>query len=292
MSAAVAQSPPPALARPREPARRPRRRRPPVVLGVAAAWGAVVLVCCLVPQLLAPGDPLALHTDRVLQAPGEGALLGTDQFGRSVLGLLVHGARQSVLIGVTSMLLSVLLGGGLGLLAGYVGGKVDLLVGRLIDVLMCFPGILLALIIAAALGPSTRNVVIAVGIGHAPAFARVMRGQVMSIRSRPYIEAARATGLSHRQIVGRHILPNSMAPLVVLATIEVGSAIVSAASLSFLGAGSSAGVPDWGRTISDGQPYLSGAWWITTSSGLALTLTVISLSLFGDWLRDRLDITS
>ncbi len=260
-----------------------------VVLIIALAWLSVVLACVLLPSVIAPADPLQIHTDRILQAPGEGTLLGTDQFGRSVFDLLVHGARISIFIGFAATVLSLVIGGGIGMIAGYWGGRLDMVIGRLIDILMCFPGILLALVIAAALGPSVQNIIIAVGIGNIPSFARVMRSQVIAVRSRLFIEAAHATGLSHARILRTHILPNSLAPIIVLSTIEVGSSIVAAAALSFLGAGASSGIPDWGTTIADGQPFLSGAWWITTMSGIILTLTVIALSILGDWLRDRLD---
>jgi peptide/nickel transport system permease protein len=259
-----------------------------VVLVLALAWLAVILACVVVPSLIAPGDPLEIHPDRILQAPGA-TLFGTDQFGRSVFDLLVHGARISIFIGVAATVLSLIIGGGIGMIAGYWGGRLDMIVGRLIDILMCFPGILLALVIAAALGPSVQNIIIAVGIGNIPSFARVMRSQVIAVRSRLFIEAAHATGLSHTRILRTHILPNSLAPMIVLATIEIGSSIVAAAALSFLGAGASSGIPDWGTTIADGQQFLSVAWWITTIAGIALTLTVIALSILGDWLRDRLD---
>lgn len=260
-----------------------------VVLVIALAWLVVIAACVIVPGVLAPGNPLQIHPDRILLAPGDGTLLGTDQFGRSVFDLLVHGARISIFIGLAATVLSLVIGGGIGMIAGYWGGRLDMLIGRLIDILMCFPGILLALVIAAALGPSVENIIIAVGIGNIPSFARVMRSQVISVRSRLFIEAAHATGLSHGRILRTHILPNSLAPIIVLATIEIGSSIVAAASLSFLGAGASSGIPDWGTTIADGQPFLSVAWWITTLSGIILTLTVIALSILGDWLRDRLE---
>ncbi|WP_192498606.1 ABC transporter permease [Ornithinimicrobium pratense] len=259
-----------------------------VVLILAVAWLVAILACVLVPNVIAPGDPLQIQPDRILQAPGA-TLLGTDQFGRSVFELLVHGARISIFIGLAATVLSLIIGGSIGMIAGYWGGRLDMVIGRLIDILMCFPGILLALVIAAALGPSVRNIIIAVGVGNIPSFARVMRSQVISVRSRLFIEAARATGLSHGRILRTHILPNSLAPIIVLATIEIGSSIVAAAALSFLGAGASSGIPDWGTTIARGQPFLNVAWWITTISGVILTLTVIALSILGDWLRDRLD---
>lgn len=272
----------------------PTRRMPriipvsKIIIIIAVGWVAVMALFAVVPGIVSPADPLELNPQRVLQEPGE-TLLGTDQYGRDVAALLVHGAQQSLIIGVSAMLISLVFGGGLGLIGAYIGGKVDLVIGRIIDILMCFPGILLALIIAAALGPSLTNLILAVGIGQAPVFARVMRGQVLSVKSKLFVEAAHAGGLTHLQVISRHVLPNCLAPMVVLSTIEVGTSLVSAAALSFLGAGPSGGVPDWGRLIADGQPYLGSAWWITTFAGIALTLTVISISLIGDWLRDALD---
>ncbi|GAA1321932.1 ABC transporter permease [Leucobacter albus] len=255
---------------------------------VALGWVALVLVVAVVPALFAAGDPTALQPQRALAAPGE-TPLGTDQFGRSLWLLIVHGARQSVIVGLAATALAVALGCVLGLWGGYAGGLADMIIGRVIDTLMCFPGVLLALIIAAALGPSIPNLIIAVGVAAVPQFSRVMRGQVLSVRGRLFVEAARSLGFRQLRIILRHVLPNSLAPIVVLATISVGVAIVSAASLSFLGLGPRTDVPDWGQLLASGQPYLSSAWWISTFPGIAITLTVLSISLLGDWLRDRLD---
>ncbi|RZI95655.1 MAG: ABC transporter permease [Microbacterium sp.] len=267
------------------------RRRPSgeaVITIGALVWMAVVLVAAAFPGVLAPEDPTQVIATRALQAPGE-TLLGTDQYGRSVFTLIVHGAQTSIIIGLAATVIATVIGGGLGLLGGYLGGATDMIIGRIIDTLMCFPGVLLALVIATALGPTTANLILAVGLGSLPGFARVMRGQVMSVRSRLYVEAAHSVGFSRWRILGRHVLPNSMAPIVVLATVSVGTAIVVAASLSFLGLGPKSPVPDWGQLLAGGQPYLASAWWISTFAGLAITLTVIAISLLGDWLRDRLD---
>lgn len=261
-----------------------------VTLGVSLIWIVVVLVAAAVPWLLTPDDPTALSPARALQAPGDGALLGTDLYGRSIYTLLLYGARTAMLIGLAATAFGAIVGGLIGLVSGYFGGWVDMLIGRLIDVLMCFPGVLLALVIATALGATTGNLILAVGIATVPAFARVMRGQVMTVRGRLYIEAARSNGFRSSRIVARHILPNSLAPIVVMATVSVGTAIVVAASLSFLGLGPNSAIPDWGQLLALGQPYLGGAWWISTFPGITLTLTVIAVSLLGDWLRDRLDV--
>lgn len=276
------------------PLRRRMRRRSftvnNVTLGVSLVWVAVVVIAALVPGLLTGDDPTALQPARALEAPGSSTLLGTDLYGRSVFTLLLFGARSALVVGLLATLFGVVVGGLLGLVAGYFGGWVDMVIGRLIDVLMCFPGVLLALVIASALGSTTTNLILAVGIATVPAFSRVMRGQVMSVRGKLYVEAARSNGFRRSRIVFRHILPNSLAPIVVMATVSVGTAIVVAASLSFLGLGPQMDVPDWGQLLAIGQPYLSGAWWISTFPGITLTLTVIAVSLAGDWLRDRLDV--
>lgn len=261
-----------------------------ITLGISLAWLSVVGVAALLPGVLTSDDPTALQPSRALQGPGEDAVLGTDLYGRSVFTLLLHGARSALTIGLAATLFGALVGGLIGLISGYFGGWVDMLIGRLIDVLMCFPGVLLALIIATALGATTGNLILAVGIATVPAFARVMRGQVMSVRGKLYVEAARSSGFRPGRIVLRHILPNSLAPIVVMATVSVGTAIVVAASLSFLGLGPQTDIPDWGQLLSIGQPYLSTAWWISTFPGITLTVTVIAVSLLGDWLRDRLDV--
>lgn len=273
----------------------PRRRVPVwlssngLMLGVSTVIVLVTLAAAIAPGLLAPGDPAALHPERVLLGPGQGTLLGTDQYGRSVLALLVHGARTAVVIGLSSVALAATVGTVLGLLAGYLGGLVDSVLGRLVDILMCFPGVLLALVITAGLGASRLNLVLGVAVATMPMFARVMRGQVLAVRGKLYIQAARATGLPRTRILLRYVLPNAIAPVVVLATVTIGTSIVLAASLSFLGLGPASDVPDWGQLLSTGQPYLATAWWVSTFPGLALTLVVISVSLLGDRLRDRMD---
>jgi peptide/nickel transport system permease protein len=235
-------------------------------------------------------QPLPLHPDRVLQAPGGATLLGTDQYGRSLVGLLVYGARDSVLIGLVSVVVGLFVGGLIGLLAGFAGGVVDTVLMRIVDVLLCFPGILLALLVSAALGASLRNVIIAVAIGQVPEYARVMRGQVLAVRSRLFVEAASAAGVRPRRIVLRHVLPNAIAPVIVVATLGVGHAIVSGATLSFLGVGPQGGIPDWGRLLASGGSYMATAWWISTFPGLVVTLVIVAVNIVGDWLRDRMDV--
>lgn len=261
-----------------------------VTLTFSCLWLAAVLLAALLPGVIAPGDHETPVPTQALAAPGSGLLLGADVYGRSIAALLIHGARPAVIIGLMATAIGALGGATIGLIAGYFGGWLDMVIGRLIDVLMCFPGVLLALVITSALGATMANLILAVGIATLPGFARVMRGQVLTVRSRLYVEAARSTGLSPARILARHILPNALAPTVVLATVSVGTAIVVAASLSFLGLAPRTAIPDWGQLLASGQPYLSTAWWISTFPGIVLTLTVIAVSLAGDWLRDRLDI--
>lgn len=256
---------------------------------------AIVILTATVLVAAFPGwfvhyEPLALHPDRVLQAPGGSTLLGTDQYGRSLVGLLVHGARNSVLIGLVSVVVGLLIGGAIGLVAGFVGGIVDSVLMRIVDIMLCFPGILLALLVSAALGASLRNVIIAVAIGQVPEYARVMRGQVLAVRSRLFVQAASAAGVRPRRIVFRHVLPNAMAPVIVVATLGVGHAIVSGATLSFLGVGPQGGIPDWGRLLASGGSYMASAWWISTFPGLVVTVVVVAVNILGDWLRDRMDV--
>lgn len=269
-----------------------RLPRWPLARVLAVAVLATVVLMAAFPGLFVGYDPLALHPERVLQAPGEDTLLGTDQYGRSLVGLLVYGARDSVLIGLVSVVVGLTVGGAIGLLAGFGGGIVDMVLMRIVDVLLCFPGILLALLVSAALGASLRNVIIAVAVGQVPEYARVMRGQVLAVRSRLFVQAAAAAGVRPRRIVFRHVLPNAMAPVIVVATLGVGHAIVSGATLSFLGVGPQGGIPDWGRLLASGGSYMATAWWISTFPGLIVTVVVVAVNIFGDWLRDRMDVAS
>ncbi|WP_119696191.1 ABC transporter permease [Microbacterium halotolerans] len=262
-----------------------------VTLWIALAWLVVVLIAAVVPQAFSTADPTALDPAGAMRAPGvAGHPFGTDHFGRDIATLLAYGARTAMVIGISATVVGFVIGTLLGLVAGYAGGWVDMIVGRFIDMLMCFPGVLLAMIIAAGLGASMQNLIVAVGISAVPGFARIMRGQAMTVRSRLFIEAADSVGFGPWRILWRHLLPNALAPSIVMATVTVGVSIVAAASLSFLGLGARADVPDWGELLALGQPYLASAWWITTFPGIVLTLTVIAVSLAGDWLRDRFNV--
>lgn len=224
-----------------------------VLVSLSVGWLALILFAAFVPGLLAPGDPTALHPTEVLRPPGDGALLGTEQFGRSVYLILVHGARTAIVIGVAATALAVVIGCLIGLIAGYAGGIVDSVIGRILDVMLALPGVLLALVITAAAGPSVEVLIISVAVASIAGFARIMRGEVLSTSNRLFIEAAKATGLRPTRILFRHVLPNAFTPIAALATIAVGEAILVAAALSFLGLGPRLDVPDWGQLLSSGS---------------------------------------
>ncbi|WP_172250602.1 ABC transporter permease [Saccharibacillus deserti] len=260
-----------------------------VLTGLAGIAVSFLVLCALVPGWIAPYSPTEMNTAAILQAPSVLHPLGTDYFGRDVFSLIVYGTRDSLLIGICSVLVGVLIGGTLGTLAGYAGGKLDTVLMRLMDVLLTVPGILLALTIAAALGPGLRNIVLAIAISSVPGYARVMRGQILAIRRRGYVFASRAIGARPSSILIRHVLPNSAAPLLVMATLGLGSSILAGAGLSFLGLGVLKEIPDWGALLSQGRGYLTVAWWICTFPGLAITLFVLSINLIGDRWRDAVD---
>ncbi|THF84622.1 ABC transporter permease [Cohnella fermenti] len=255
----------------------------------AVAVIAFIVLCAIVPQWIAPYPPTEMMTDSIMQAPSAAHPFGTDYFGRDVFSLVVYGSRDSLFIGLMSVVVGGLVGGTLGALSGYIGGRLDSVAMRLVDTLMTIPGILLALAIAAAMGPSLTNIVLAVAAAAIPGYARVMRGQTMSINGRPYITAARSIGVTRFGIFWRHVLPNSLSPLLVMSTLGIGSSILAGSGLSFLGLGLLKEIPDWGTLLSQGRGYLTVAWWICTFPGLAITLLVLAVNIVGDWLRDYLD---
>lgn len=258
-----------------------------------AVAGAAVLALLIVATIFArwiePYDPLAVEPAAALRSPSASHLLGTDQYGRDVLSRVIAGAHVSLQIGLFAVAISVLIGMALGLIAGYSESIVDGMIMRFIDMLLAFPGLLLAIAIVAALGASVRNVILAVGVGTIPVYARVVRGTVLSIKREPYIDAARVAGCSGLRVILRHILPNIVAPVVILATIGVAYSILNGAALSFLGFGVQPPRSEWGLMVSEGRTYLRDAWWITTGPGLALAVTVLAMNLVGDGLRDAFD---
>ena len=253
-----------------------------VILGALAAMA-------LAAPWLSPRDPIKTAPREALQGPGSRFLLGSDQFGRDVASRALHGARLSLTVGLISVSIALGLGTPVGLLSGYYGGRVDGFVMRVVDVLLAFPGILLALAIVSVLSPGLNNVMIAVGLSAVPNYARLVRASTLSAREQLYVEAAHALGSRDLSIVARYILPNVVAPLIVTATLGLGTAILSAAALSFLGLGSQPPQPEWGRMLSEGRDYLREAWWISTVPGLGIMLTVLAMNLLGDGLRDVLD---
>lgn len=258
-----------------------------------ALVGAIVLVALIVmtafDRWVEPYDPLAVAPTHALTGPSSSHLMGTDQYGRDVLSRAIAGARISLELGLSAVVISVLAGTLLGLIAGYVESIVDGIIMRFIDMLLAFPGILLALAIVAGLGTELRNVILAVGIGTIPVYARVVRGTVLAAKQEAYVEASRVVGCSDVRVMLRHILPNITAPVLVLATIGVAYSILNGAALSFLGLGVQPPRAEWGLMISEGRTYLRDAWWITTTPGLALAVTVLAMNLVGDGLRDAFD---
>jgi peptide/nickel transport system permease protein len=258
-----------------------------------ALGGLVMLVLIVLIAALAPVigrfDPIGIDPPRALYSPGLPYLFGSDQFGRDVFSRLIFGSRVSLTVGPIAVAIALVPGVSVGLLAGYYGRWIDVLLMRIVDVMLAFPGILLALGIVAVLGPSLTSLMVAVGISSIPTYARLTRGSVLAARENLYVDAARVVGANDVAILLRHILPNVVAPIIVVATLGVGSAILVAATLSFLGLGSQPPTPEWGRMLSEGRQYLREQWWIATFPGLAIMLTVLALNMLGDGLRDALD---
>ena len=259
-----------------------------LVLGVVAASAVLA-------PLAAPTDPTAQEITNRLKPPGwsspEGQLsaLGTDHLGRDILSRLIFGARISLVIGLSAVAIAGTLGTLMGLAAGYRGGRVDDLCMRLTDTMLAMPFILLALAVIAVLGPSLRNIIIVLGITSWVSYARVVRAEVLTLRTREFVAAAQALGGGGGRIVFRHLLPNVLTPVIVIATLEVARMIILESALSFLGLGIPPPTPTWGGMLADGRAYLSTAWWLATFPGLCIMLTVLGINLLGDWLRDVLD---
>ncbi|MBM3524070.1 MAG: ABC transporter permease [Alphaproteobacteria bacterium] len=263
-------------------------RERPATLVAAAVVLAFIVVALLAP-VIAPYDPLAQSYLRINAYPSAEHWLGTDQFGRDVLSRLLHGARNSLLFGLISPVIAAVVGTALGVTAGYFGGAIDRIVSRVIDLLLAFPELLLAIMIAAALGGGFWNVVMVIAIAFVPGFARVARASTLAVRQEPYIESATAVGVRTLTIIRRHVLPNIAAPIVVLMTLWVASAIRLEASLSFLGIGTRPPAPSWGNIIRDGLGNIFGSPWPIIGAGFAITVVVLAFNILGDALRDLLD---
>jgi peptide/nickel transport system permease protein len=258
----------------------------------ALTGGAVLALTALATILapvIAPSDPFKIASTKTLQPPSAPQPFGSDYLGRDVFSRVLYGGRLSLRVGVISVGIALTCGLALGVLAGFCGGWRDTLIMRAMDVLLAFPAILLALGIIAVLGPGLSNVMVAVGISHVPQYTRVVRSSVLSTRNDPYVDAARAIGCGDRRLMLVHVLPNALAPVIAVATLGVATAILVAAGFSFLGLGAQPPTPEWGAMVSGGREYLRSGWWISTFPGLMIVVTVLSINLFGDGLREALD---
>jgi len=264
-----------------------RRERRTVIGGAIVA--AVTLVALLGPFVV-PADPLAQNLIHRLVPPGaHGYPLGSDDFGRDVLSRVVWGGRVSLLVGVAAVGTGLVVGSFLGLLAGFYGGWTDAVILRVVDVLLTFPAVLLAIAIVAVAGASLQNVIIAIAMINIPRFARVIRGSVLAVREQDFIAAAQVLGVGHARMLALHVLPNVASPLIVFASLNIGTAILTEASLSFLGIGVAPPTPTWGTIVQSGSQYLERAPWVALSAGSAIMITVLGFNVLGDGIRDALD---
>jgi peptide/nickel transport system permease protein len=256
---------------------------------IGSAIILLIVIVALFATEIAPYDPIKQDFKMQLQSPSLSHLLGTDEFGRDIFSRMVHGSRWALLAGLLADSIALVLGVSVGVIGGYFGGTVDAVVVWLTDVMLAFPYLLLAMIIVAIFGPGLINAMISVGIVYVPQYARLVRGTVLSLKEKEFIEAALCVGIPKHRIILRHVLPNCMAPIIVMATLAIGWAIVQTAGLSFLGLGAQPPTPEWGAMLSGGRNYMLSAWWIATFPGLAIVITVIGFNLLGDGLRDALD---
>jgi peptide/nickel transport system permease protein len=261
-------------------------RRPSALLGIVLV--GIFLGLALAAPLLSPFDPTAQPAKRLLP-PGGRHFLGTDEFGRDVFSRIVHGARISLQVGIVSVGIALALGGTLGLVSGYCLGIVDALTGRLVDVMFAFPSVILIIALSGVLGASLTTAMVAIGVVYSPIFARIVRAPTLAVVQQPYVEGARALGAGIARVVGRYVVPNIAAPVIVQATLSFSTAILSEATLSFLGLGTQPPHPSWGTMLSAGRRFIELAPWVTVYPGLAIALTVLGLNLVGDALRDALD---
>ncbi|WP_460423111.1 ABC transporter permease [Pseudomonas sp. ZL2] len=265
--------------------RRQLALRPGLLL--AALFVALLVLAALQPGWLVSADPLDASARQAFQSPSSLHWLGTDENGRDILARLVYAVRPSLVLGLSATALGLLLGTVLGLLAGLGPRLVDGAVMRLVDVLLAFPDLLLALVIITFFGQGALNTIIAVGIASVPRYARLVRAQTLVVRNAGYVEAATTLGLPRRQVIWRHVLPNAIKPILILATIGIGSTIVAGAALSFLGFGAPPPEPEWGGMLAIGRNYLANAWWLVAWPALAITLTVVSITAIGRELLRR-----
>jgi peptide/nickel transport system permease protein len=265
----------------------------------AALAGALILLCVIgaavFANYLSPHEPARQSLIRRFTPPvwaqgGNAAyLLGTDQVGRDILSRIIYGARVSLIVGVAAVVVSLLVGVSLGLLSGFLGGRVDTAIMTVVDVTLSFPQLLLALAFVAALGPSLVTIIVVLGLTGWERYTRVVRAEVLALREKDFVEAARAIGVGPTRMLVRHLLPNTFSSIIVMSTLQVAQAILQEAALSFLGVGTGSAYPTWGQMIALGRDFVSVAWWLPTFPGLAILLTVLAINLVGDRLRDALD---
>jgi peptide/nickel transport system permease protein len=257
------------------------------LLGLAVV--VIVVLTSLGAGVVAPFNPLKLSISNRIQAPSAEHFFGTDHFGRDILSRVLYGGRVSLWVGVMSVVCAAIVGIILGAVGGYFGGRIDDGIVLLMDAMISFPSVLLAIGLMAVMGPGVKNIIIALALVGIPTYGRVVRGSVLSIRQKEYIEAARNAGSGHLKIIFLHVLPNTMAPLIVVTTIGVANAILIEAALSFLGLGVPPPAPSWGNILADGRNFISQAPWLTIFPGLAITFSVLGFNTLGDGLRDVLD---
>ncbi|TWF56384.1 ABC transporter permease [Neorhizobium alkalisoli] len=266
--------------------RKMKRNRSALVGLCIVAFFAILAI--LAPLLPIP-DPIATSWSAIRKAPSAAHWLGTDDLGRDILSRMIWGARASLMAGVFSVAIAVCIGVPFGLVAGYFGGWVDMVISRVTEALLAMPFLIMAIALAAFLGPSLTNAMIAIGLSAMPLFIRLTRGQVLAVKTEDYVEGARAVGLNHFEIMTRYILPNVVAPIIVQATLTIATAIIAEASLSFLGLGQQPPAPSWGSMLNVAKNFLSQAPWMAMWPGIAIFLVVIGFNLLGDGLRDALD---
>ncbi|MGI8858212.1 MAG: ABC transporter permease [Thermomicrobiales bacterium] len=287
MSTVVA---PTATATEGHPARRfaiPRKWRNPIGFIGLVIIILTILIAIFAP-LIAPYSPSEQKAKRLL-APSRAHLMGTDELGRDTISRIIYGARVSLQVGMIAVLIALVVGTFLGVVTGYFGGRVDTIIMRFVDIMFAFPGLILAIVIAGLLGPSRRNAMIAIGIVYTPAFARVIRGSVLSVMGEPYLEAGRVMGARNGWLIQRYVLPNILAPLLVLTSIYLSLAILSEAALSFLGLGAQPPEPSWGGMLSIARTYMERSPWMAIFPGFAIMIVVLGFNFLGDGLRDILD---
>ncbi len=258
-----------------------------------AVTGSIILLLFILMAVfapfLAPYDPFYMDTEAILSAPSAAHLLGTDNMGRDILSRIFYGARISLRVSIVSVSIATVAGVILGVAAGYFGRITDGIISRILEIMFAFPEVLLALLIMSILGPSLNNIIIAIGIVYTPIFARITRGAVLSVKDSLYVEAARSIGVRDSTIIIRHILPNILSPILVQITLSLAFAILSEASLSFLGIGVEPDIPSWGIMLNNGRAWIEIAWWVGVFPGIAIALAVLGFNILGDGLRDVLD---